>query len=66
VREGSPAAQILLRPGDVISKIDDKEVKNDRDIESAVAASASGTIKVAGLTETAIGMIQFEREIKVR
>ena len=70
VREGSPATQIFLRPGDVISKIDDKEVKNDRDIESAVAASTSGTIKVTGLDKAEIGgygdMIQFEREIKVR
>ena len=70
VRPGSPAEKIFLKPGDVISKIDDKEVKNGRDIESAVAASTSGTIKVTGLDKAEIGgygdMIQFERKIKVR
>lgn len=66
VQAGSPAEKIFIKPGDVISKIDGKDVKNGRDIESAVAASTTGTIKVSGFTQAAIGMISFEREIKVR
>lgn len=66
VRGGSPASQIFLRPGDVISKIDDTQVKDGQEIDSAVAASATGTVKVTGLTQTAIGMIIFERGVKVR
>ena len=70
VRAGSPAEKIFLKPGDVISKIDDKEVKYGGDIESAVAASTTGTIIVTGLDKAEIGgygdMIQFEHKIKVR
>jgi hypothetical protein len=66
VSEGSPAARIFLRPGDVISKIDDRWIKSDQDISSAVAESASGTVKVTGLTQTAVGKVRFEREVKVR
>jgi hypothetical protein len=64
VREGSPAEKIFLVPGDVISKIDDRAVKSGHDIDSAIAASASGMIKVAGLTQTGLSMIPFEREVK--
>ena len=66
VREGSPAAQIFLRPGDTLTKIGDRGVKTGQDIDSAIAASATGATKVTGLTQTAIGTIQFEREVKVR
>jgi len=66
VRAGSPAAQIFLRAGDVISKIDGREVTSGQDIDVAVGASASGAVKVSGLTQTALGAIQFERETKVR
>jgi S1-C subfamily serine protease len=66
VRSGSPAEDILLKPGDVISKINDTEVHGGREIESAIAASSTGAIKVTGLTQTAMGMIPFEREVKVR
>lgn len=66
VREGSAAAQIFLRPGDTISKIDNSAVKTGQDIDSAIGASASGTIIVTGFTQTAVGMISFEREVKTR
>ena len=67
VRAGSPAAQISLNPGDIISNIDGREVRSSRDIESAIAASTSGTIKVSCLIQTtAVGMVHAEREVKVR
>lgn len=66
VCEGSLGADIFLRPGDVISKIDDRQVKDGQEIESAVAATATGTIKVTGLTQTAVGMVTFERGVKLR
>ena len=67
VRAGSPAAQIFLKPGDVISKIDNQGVKSGQDIDAAVGASATGTVTVAGLTQTAaVGMIPFEKKVKLR
>ena len=67
VRADSPAAQISLNPGDIISNIDGREVHSSRDIESAIAASTSGTIKVSCLIQTtAVGMVHVEREVKVR
>lgn len=66
VREGSPAAQIFIRPGDTLSKIGDRAVKTGEDIDSAITASTTPTVKITGLTQTAVGMIQFEREVKIR
>jgi S1-C subfamily serine protease len=67
VQAGTPAAQIYLNPGDIISNIDGREVHSSRDIESAIAASTSGTIKVSCLIQTtAVGMVHVEREVKVR
>ncbi len=66
VRPGTPAKQIFLRPGDVISKFDDKGVRSGQDIDSANAASASGAMKVTGPIHTVVGMVPFEREVKVR
>ena len=65
VRDGSPAEQIFIRPGDVIMKIDERVVKSAEGIDSAVAASASGIAKVTGLTQTIIGAVQFERVVKL-
>jgi len=66
VRGGSPASQMFLRVGDVISKIDGKGVTSGEEIDAAVGASTIGVVKVTGLTQTAVGMVQFERETKVR
>ena len=67
VRAGSPAAQIYLNPGDIILKIDGREVHNSRDVESAIAASTSGTIRVSCLVQTtAVGMVGAEHEVKVK
>jgi len=67
VRTDSPAAQISLNPGDIISHIDGREVHSSRDIESAIAASISGTVKVSCLVQTTdVGMVHTEREVKVR
>ncbi len=66
VRAGSPAEQIFLKPGDVIVKIDGREVHSSHDIEVAIAASASGTVKLSFLNQTALGTAQSEREVKVR
>ena len=66
VREGSPAAQIFIRPGDVILKIDDRGVKTGENINSAVSASASGVVAVTGLTQTVVGPVQFDRKARVR
>jgi len=46
VRGGSPAAQGGIKAGDIISKIDGKQVHSSLDIEAAIAANASGTVKV--------------------
>jgi membrane-associated protease RseP (regulator of RpoE activity) len=67
VRAGSPAAQLFLNPGDIVTRIDDREVRSSVEIESAIAASASGTIKVTCLIQTtAVGMVVSERQVKVR
>jgi hypothetical protein len=67
VRVGSPASQLPLNPGDVILKIDGREVHNSREIESAIAASTSGTIIVSYLFQTtAVGMAGAEREVRIR
>jgi|SRR6266850_900734 len=66
VRAGSPAGQIYLKAGDVIVRIDGRDVHNSHDIEAAIAASASGTAKLSFLTQTGLGTAQSEREVKVR
>jgi len=43
---GSPAAQGGIKAGDIISKVDGKQVHSSLDIEAAIAANASGTVKV--------------------
>ncbi len=67
IRSGSPAERISLKPGDVVTEIDGNGVHNGRDIESAIASSASGVITVSGLTHiVAVGEVMFKREVKVR
>lgn len=63
VRSGSPAAQAGLQVRDVIEKIDGQSVTTSQDIERAVAASKSGTVRVSYLVQ---GNWLAEREIKVR
>jgi len=65
VRAGSPAAQIYLGPGDTIFQIDGRDVQSSHDIEAAIAASASGTVKVTFRNHEALGA-KSEREVKVR
>jgi hypothetical protein len=67
VQTGSPAAQIFLNPGDVILKINSREVHSSREIESAIAASTSGTIRISCLVQTtAVGIVATERDVRVR
>jgi len=66
VRAGSPAAQIYLKAGDTILRIDGRDVHSSHDIEVAIAASANGTVKVCFLNQTPLGTAQSEREVKVR
>lgn len=63
VRSGSPSAQSGLHAGDVIEKIDGQPVSTSQEIERAVAASKSGTIKVSYLLD---GNWLTERVVKVR
>jgi hypothetical protein len=67
IRTGSPAVQLSLNPGDVILRIDGREVRSSREIEAAIAASTGGTIRVSWLFQTsAVGMMAAEREVRVR
>jgi len=63
VRPGSPAAQAGINPGDVIAKIDDRQVRTGQEIEVLVSTSPSGTVKVTYWVGRAW---PFEKEIKVR
>ncbi len=63
VRAGSPAEQIGIKPGDVVSKIDGQQVHSSHDIESAIGANPNGTVKVSYLI---LGAWLTEREAKVR
>ena len=42
---GSPGARIGFVPDDIIAEIDGRPVHNNHDIESAIAAKESGTIR---------------------
>ena len=63
VQRGSPAAAAGITPGDVITSIDGRPVRDAREIEAAIAANASGTIKVSYMLK---GSWLTEREVKVR
>jgi C-terminal processing protease CtpA/Prc len=43
---GSPAAQVQIQPGDLIYRIDSRDVRSARDIELAIAGSTSGTVRI--------------------
>jgi S1-C subfamily serine protease len=60
---GSLTGQVDLKPGDVVSKINNKRVYNGRDIESAIAANPGATII---LDYQIRGIWLIEKEIRVR
>jgi Outer membrane protein beta-barrel domain len=66
VRPGSPAEQIFLKPADLVSKIDGREVHSSGDIEAAIAASQTGRVTVSCLIQTAVGIVDSERVANVR
>jgi membrane-associated protease RseP (regulator of RpoE activity) len=63
VRPGSPAAQVGITPGDIVTMIDGRPVQNSRDIELAIAASTTGIVKI---TYSIKGNWATVREVKVR
>lgn len=67
VRNGSAADQVFLKRGDVISTIDGHEVHSSKDIDVAIGANTTGTIKVRCLVQTAaLGLVASEKTIKIR
>jgi opacity protein-like surface antigen len=63
VLPGSPASQAGISSGDTITDIDGRPVRSSRDIEAAIAANTSGTIKIRYMIR---GAWLTEREVKVR
>jgi opacity protein-like surface antigen len=63
VRTGSPAAALGIVRDDIVTSIDGRPVRNSQEIETAIAASASGTIKIAWMLR---GTNLTEREVKIR
>jgi hypothetical protein len=63
VLPGSPAAQAGISPGDTITDIDGRPVRSSRDIEAAIAASTTGTVKIKYMIR---GAWLTEREAKIR
>jgi S1-C subfamily serine protease len=63
VQSGSPAAQAGIVPGDIITSIDGRPVHSSHEIETAIAANTSGTIKIAYMIK---GNWLTEHEVKVR
>lgn len=66
VGAGSPLEQIYIKAGDVIFKINGHDVRSAPEIESAIATSASATVKVFCLVQTGqLGMMPVERDAKL-
>jgi S1-C subfamily serine protease len=63
VHSGSPAAAVGIAPGDVITSIDGRPVRDAREIEAAIAANAVGTVRVSYMLK---GNWLTERDVKVR
>jgi S1-C subfamily serine protease len=63
VHDPSPAAAAGIEPGDVIMSIDAQPVHDSHDIESAVATSKTGTVRVMYFRR---GVLQIEKDIKIR
>jgi hypothetical protein len=67
VKPDSPAAQAFLKTGDIIVKVDGRDVHTSRDVEAAIAGNTSGSIRLSLLIRTdAMGFVQSEREVKIR
>lgn len=63
VREGSPAAQAGVNPDDIVTAIDARPVHSGGDIESAIATSQTGTVRISFLIK---GAWLTEKDVKVR
>jgi hypothetical protein len=63
VHPGSPASACGLKPGDIVTSIDGRAVSSSHEIETAIAANSSGTIRVGYLIQ---GSFLTEHEVKVR
>jgi hypothetical protein len=63
VTPGSPAALAGITPGDTITDIDSRPVRSNRDIEIAIAANTTGTVKIKYMIR---GSWLTEREAKIR
>jgi hypothetical protein len=63
VQYGSPASRAGLSLGDIITSIDGRPVRSNRDIELAIGASATGTVKLEYLLR---GSYLTVREVKTR
>jgi S1-C subfamily serine protease len=63
ISDVSPAAAAGIRPGDVIMTIDAQPVHSAHDIESAIATSQTGTVRVMYFRS---GVVQTEVNVKVR
>jgi opacity protein-like surface antigen len=63
VTPGSPAALAGITPGDTITDIDSRPVRSNRDIEAAIAANTTGTVKIKYMIR---GSWLTEREAKIR
>ena len=53
VTPNSPAARAAIRPGDVIFRVDCRQVHNSAELDSALAANNSGSLWVAYLIQSA-------------
>ena len=63
VRSGSPAARAAIFSGDIITTIDSRALHSSDDIETAIAANTSGSVKVGYLIQ---GNFLVEHEAKMR
>jgi opacity protein-like surface antigen len=62
VRDPSPAAGAGIKVGDVIMSIDNQAVQSGHDIESAVAANKTGTVRLMYFES---GVVQSFKDIKI-
>jgi membrane-associated protease RseP (regulator of RpoE activity) len=62
VTANSPAERAGMNPGNVLTTIDGQPVHTSKDIENAIATSATGTVKVTYLIE---GAWLADRDVKV-